>query len=111
MTHADFVQAYRNGEIQVEIDPQAAARTLAARLLLPFVMMPAIGAGVALALTGWVYSGLAVIALGVIAPRLIKRSAPGFLLQSALGDPQVYEELSRSNVLRVAPSNGVIRDT
>ena len=111
MTHSDFVTAYRNGEIRVEIDPKAAGRLLSARLLLPFVMMPVIGAGIALALIGWVYSGIAVIALGIIAPRLIKRSAPGFLLQHALGDPKVYEELSRSNVLRVVPSNGVIRDT
>src|SRR6185295_2998681 len=99
MTHSDFVTAYRTGTIRVEIDPKAAGRMLSARLLLPFVMMPVIGAGIALALTGWVYNGLAVIALGVIAPRLIKRSAPGFLLQSALGDPRVYEELARSDVL------------
>src|SRR5262245_35179224 len=80
MTHSDFVKAYRNGEMRVEIDPQAAARMLSARLLLPFVIMPVIGVGVALALVGWIYTGLAVIAFGVVAPRVIKRSAPGFLL-------------------------------
>ena len=69
----------------MEIDPQAAARVLSARLLLPFVVMPVIGAGVALALIGWIYTGLAVIALGFIAPRLIKRSAPRF---SAAERPQ-----------------------
>jgi hypothetical protein len=111
MTHAEFVRAYRNGEIRVEFDPQAAGRALSARLLLPFVMMPVIGAGVALALIGWIYTGFAVIALGFVAPRLIKRSAPGFLLQNALNDPQLYEELSRSNVLRVVAQNGVKRDT
>src|SRR5262249_53948444 len=101
MTHSDFVTAYARGELKVEIDPQAAGRLLSARLLLPLVMMPVVGAGVALALIGWTYTGLAVIALGVIAPRLIKRSAPGFLLQNALGDPRLFEELSRQKVLRV----------
>ena len=61
MTHSDFVTAYRNGEVRVQMDPQAAGRMLSARLLLPFVMMPVIGAGVALALIGWIYTGLMVI--------------------------------------------------
>ena len=106
MTHSEFVSAYARGEIRVEIDPQAAGRLLAGRLLLPLVMMPVIGAGVALALIGWLYTGLAVIALGVTAPRLIKRSAPGFLLQSALKDAALYDELVLSNTLRVASRQG-----
>ena len=101
MTHPEFVAAYARGEIKVAIDPQAAGRFLSARLLLPFVMMPVLGAGVALALIGWIYSGLAVIALGVIVPRLIKRSAPQFLLQDALKNAAVYEDLTRQNILKV----------
>jgi hypothetical protein len=101
LNHADFVAAYARGEVKVEIDPQAAGRFLSARLLLPFVTMPVLGSGVALALIGWVYSGLAVIALGIIVPRIIKRSAPQFLLNDALGNPAVYEELTRQNILRV----------
>ena len=101
MTHAEFVSAYSRGEVRVEIDPQAAGRILSARLLLPFVMMPVLGAGVALALIGWIYAGLAVIALGFVAPRLIKRAAPHFLLHNALESASLYEELTRSNVLRV----------
>jgi hypothetical protein len=110
MTHSEFVAAYFRGDVRVEIDPQAAARVLSARLLLPFLMMPVIGAGVALALIGWIYTGLAVIAAGFIAPRLIKRSAPGFLLQNALKDAQLYEELVRSNTLRVVSAKGVMGD-
>lgn len=101
MTHSEFSAAYARGEVRVEIDPQAAGRFLSARLLLPLVTMPVLGIGVALALIGWIYTGLAVIAFGIVAPRLIKRSAPRFLLQDALKDPAVYEELTRTNVLRV----------
>jgi len=103
MTHKEFTAAYARGEIKVDVDPQGAARHLSARLLLPFVMMPVLGIGVALALVGWVFSGFAIIALGIIAPQLIKRSAPHFLLTQALGNAAVYEEVTRSGLVRVTP--------
>ena len=103
MTHTEFVAAYARGEIRVEIDPKAAARHLSARLLLPFVMMPVVGIGIALALIGSFFLGLAIIALGIIIPQLIKRSAPHFLLTQALEDAGVYEEATRSQLLRVTP--------
>ena len=103
MTHSEFVAAYARGEIRVEVDPKGAARHLSARLLLPFVMMPVVGIGIALALIGWFFLGLAVIALGIVVPQLIKRSAPHFLLTQALEDEAVYEETTRSELLRVTP--------
>ena len=103
MTHAEFVAAYARGEIRVEIDPKAAARHLSARLLLPFVMMPVVGIGIALALIDSFFLGFAIIALGIIIPQLIKRSAPHFLLTQALEDAGVYEEATRSELLRVTP--------
>ena len=106
MTHAEFIAAYTRGEIKVEIDPPGAARFLSARLLLPLVMMPVLGIGVALALTGWIFTGLAVIAAGIIAPRLIKRSAPHFVLTQALQDAAVFDEVTRAGVLRVTPVIG-----
>ena len=48
--------------------------------------------------------GLAIIAIGIIAPRLIKRSAPHFLLTQSLQDPKVYEDVTRANILRVTTS-------
>ena len=84
MTHREFIDAYRAGQLRVEIEPPAAARYLSARLLLPFVALPVLGCGVALALVGWLWTGLAVLAAGVAIPRLIRRSAPHFLLTQAL---------------------------
>ena len=101
MTHAEFVAAHQRREIKVEIDPKAAERFLSARLLLPFVALPVLGLGVALALIGWIYTGLAIIAIGFVAPRLIKRGAPHFILTEALQDPAVYDEAVRSGLLRV----------
>lgn len=100
MTHAEFVAAYTRGEIKVEVDPAGAARFLSARLLLPWVAMLVAGIGVGLALIGWVYTGLAVIALAYLVPRLLKRSASHFVFQQALTDAAVYDEVARDNILR-----------
>lgn len=105
VTHAEFTTAYATGRVKVEIDPAGAAQYLSARLLLPFVMLPVIGVGIALALIGWVWTGLTVLAAGVVAPRLIKRSAPRFVLAQALEDERVYEELTRTNILRISGHN------
>jgi hypothetical protein len=102
MTHAEFVAAYHRGEIKVEFEPKGAARFLSARLLLPLVMMPLLGTGIALALVGWFFTGIVIIALGIALPRLIKRSAPRFLFEQALHDPAVYEELAEARILRVS---------
>ena len=101
MNHAEFVTAYRAGRITVQIDPTLAARLLSARLLLPLMGLPVLGAGVALALLGWLWSGLCAIALGIIVPRMIKRSAPHFLLTQALEDAPLFNELMLAGALHV----------
>ena len=103
MTHAEFVAAYTKGEIKVEVDPAGAARLLSKRLLLPFVAMPVAGIGIALALTGRVYSGFALIVLAYLVPRFIKRSASHFVFQQALTDAAVYHDAVEAQVLRVVP--------
>ncbi len=99
LSHAEFLSAYRDGTIIVNFDPKAAARFLSGRLLLPLFMMPVLGCGVALALVGWIWTGLTVIALGIIVPRLIKRGAPHFLLQQALNDASLYQELLQNSIM------------
>lgn len=101
MPHHEFVAAYRDGAVIVNFDPKLAARFLSAQLLLPLFMMPVLGIGVALALVGWIWTGLIVIALAIIVSRLIKRSAPHFLLQQALDDGNVYRNLQRAGVIRI----------
>ena len=101
MTHSEFVAAYRRGDIKVDIDPQSGARFVSARLLLPLVALPVLGAGVALALVGWIYTGLALIAVGFVGPRLVKRSAPRFILSQALQDPAVYEEVTSCGLMKM----------
>jgi hypothetical protein len=101
LNHAEFVTAYRAGRVTVEFDPKQAARLLSARLLLPLMTLPVLGAGVALALLGWLWTGLAVIALGIIVPCLIKRSAPHFLLTQMLDDERQYDEIRQAGVVQI----------
>ena len=103
MTHSEFVDAYTHGKIKVEVDPAGAARLLSKRLLLPFVAMPVAGIGIALALTGWIYAGLAIVAFAYLVPRFIKRSASHFVFQQALTDAAVYHEAVEAQVLRAVP--------
>jgi hypothetical protein len=101
MNHAEFIDAYRRGRVRVEIEPGAAASYMSARLLLPLVMLPVLGIGVGLALVGWLGTGLSLLAAGMLVPRLIKRSAPHFLLTQALEDERLYREVTTAGILRI----------
>lgn len=101
LSHHDFVAAFHDGTITVSFDPKGAARFISARLLLPLFMMPVLGIGVGLALSGWIWTGLLVIALGIIVPRLIKRAAPRFLMQQMMEDEGLYREVLHAGIMRV----------
>ena len=103
MTHTEFITAYRAGRITVTFEPKQSGRFLAGRLLLPLFMMPLLGLGVALALMGWIWTGLGVIAAGILVPRLIKRGAPNFLLTHMLADEKLYDEVMRAGIMQINP--------
>ena len=101
MTHAEFVAAYRAGTVRVDIDRTQAARYMSGRLLLPLVKLPVLGLGVALALIGWIWTGLALIGAATLAPMLIRRSAPHFILTQALEDAKFYDDVAASGLLQI----------
>lgn len=101
MKHTTFITAYHAGRITVTFDPKRSGQLLSARLLLPLFMLPFLGLGVALALLGWMWTGLGVIAAGIIVPRLVKRSAPHFLMTQILDDSKLYDEVVQSGVMRI----------
>jgi len=105
VTHQEFVNAYAAGRVTVKFDPTGSGKFLSARLLLPLMMLPVLGAGVALALLGWLWSGLAVIAVGILVPRLIKRSAPHFLLTQMLDDEKIYVDAQRAGIVVISETD------
>lgn len=101
MNHQEFVEAYRNGTLNMAMSQPIAAQYLSRRLLLPFFMLPILGAGLALALIGWLITGIIVFVVGAMVPRLVKKNAVPILLYQALQDPQVYEDLRESGTMEI----------
>ena len=108
MTHNEFVEAYRAASIRVHIDHPTAARYMSDRLLLPLVILPVLGIGVGLALVGWIWTGLALIGAATIAPMLIKRTAPHFIITQALQDRQFYDEVASTGLIEIVPTPGTM---
>lgn len=102
MTHQEFVAAYRQGRLHVRIDREAAARFVAGRAMLPLVLLPILGLGVALAMVGYVWSGVTVFLVALLIRFLVKRSSEGFLLWRALRDEQFYRQVLAARVLKIS---------
>lgn len=107
LDHAAFVAAWRAGKIEVAVDPRRAASLMSSRMLLPFVAMAIIGTGIGLVLWGWLWSGLAVGAIGIVVPKLIKRSAAGMVLQYVEQDPDLYRTAVSCGAVVYRKSDGV----
>ena len=101
MTHEEFVTAYQAGRLRVRIDRAAAARFVSGRAMLPLVMLPILGLGVALALVGYLIAGISVFLLALVLRFVVKRSSDGFLLWRALRDPVFYQQVRAAGVLRL----------
>jgi hypothetical protein len=103
MTHEEFVAAYHEGRVQVNIDREAAVRFVSGRAMLPLVMLPILGLGVALALVGYAISGIAVFLVALLVRYLVRRSSNGFLLWRALHDAEFYRQVVAARVLILTP--------
>jgi uncharacterized membrane protein len=100
VTHAEFVAAVRERRLKVRVDKSAAARMVSARLMLPLVLLPVMGLGVALALVGYFVIGALVFLAALGLRYAVRRSAPGFVLQRALADERFYAEAIASGLLK-----------
>lgn len=101
MTHEEFIAAYQAGRIRVSVDRQAAARFVAGRALLPLVLLPLLGLGVALALVGYLVAGVLIFLAAIGLRFLVRRSSDGFLLWRALRDAEFYRQAIAAQALRV----------
>lgn len=100
MTHEEFVAAYQAGRIRIRINRDAAARFVTGRALLPLVLLPILGLGVALALLGYVFTGAAVFLAALLVRFLVRRSSDGFLLWRALQDAEFYRQAVTAGILK-----------
>jgi hypothetical protein len=69
--------------------------------MLPLVLLPIMGLGVALAIVGHFIIGAAIFVAALLLRFLVRRSSDGFLLWRALRDPKFYRDVYAAQVLRV----------
>lgn len=99
--HEEFRAGLPAGRFRVIVDPKLARRYVAQRLLLIVVVMPIIGVGLALVLTGRTWPGALLVAAGVLLNRVVMWQAPKILLHMATRDPAVYEFATHNGVMEV----------
>ena len=101
IAHEEFRAGLPAGRMRVVIDPKLARRFVAQRLMLIVVVMPVIGIGLALVLTGRTWPGALMVAAGVLLNRVVMWQAPKILLHMALRDPAVYEFVTHNGLMEV----------
>ena len=104
MTHEEFVSAYHAGRIRVKVNRDAAARLVAGRAMLPLVLLPVLGLGVALAIVGHYIVGGVIFVVAIGLRVLVRRSSGGYLVWRALQDPAFYRQLLDAQVLAIEDS-------
>jgi hypothetical protein len=101
VTHEEFAAAYRAGRIRVKVERNAAARFVAGRALLPFVLLPLFGLGVALALAGYIVTGIIVFLATLLLRFIVRRSSDGFIVWRALQDAEFYGQALAAQALTI----------
>lgn len=99
--HAEFRSGLPAGRFRLVVNPKLARRYVARRLLLLVVLMPVIGVGLALALTGRTWPGALLVFAGVALNRLVMWQAPRLLVQMALRDAAVYAYATQEGLMEV----------
>ncbi len=101
VTHAEFCRGLPAGEFNLIVDPIKTRKYIRQRLFLLPLMLPVVGIGAALALSGYPWIGLALILAGGFVHRIITHQAPKILLHLAIKDPRTYFEAIEYEMLEV----------
>ncbi len=101
IAHEEFRAGLPAGRFRVIVDPKLARRFVAPRLMLIVFVMPIIGVGLALVLTGRTWPGVLLVAAGVLLNRVVRWQAPKILVHMAVRDPAVYEFVTHNGLMEV----------
>jgi hypothetical protein len=99
--HGEFSAGLPAGCFNVIVNPVLAQKYIRHRLFVVGVSLPLLGIGAALALSGYVWAGLPLVAAGFLLPRVIKAQAPKILLYLAQHDAKTYVEAMKFGILEV----------
>jgi hypothetical protein len=101
IAHDEFRSGLPHGRFRIVVNPVLARRFVVQRTRIDLLALMLIGAGAMLALSGWSWTGVALVALGITANRLVRRQAARILLHLAASDAAVYAEAATQGVLEV----------
>ena len=101
VAHEEFRTGLPSGRFRIVVNPKLARRFVAQRLMLMVVLLPVIGVGIALVLNGETLPGALLVFAGVALNRIVMWQAPKILLQMALRNPSVYENVTQQGVMEV----------
>jgi hypothetical protein len=74
-------------------------------MLLPFFLLPLLGLAVALALTGYVFTGISLFVAAIGFRFLVRASGRSFVLSRSLQDPQFYAQARAAGVIQSRDSS------
>ncbi len=99
--HPEFSAGLPAGRFNVIVNPVLAQKYIRHRLFVVGISLPLLGIGAALAISGYVWAGLPMVAAGFLLPRVIKAQAPKILLYLAQQDAKTYLEAMKFGILEV----------
>ena len=105
MTHDEFVAAYREGKLTVHVDPKAAAALVSRQMMLPLVLLPVLGLGVALALTGYLIMGIVLFVGALVFRYFVRATSRGFILKQSLEDSDFDSQAVAARILVISDTD------
>lgn len=102
--HDEFRNGLVHGRFRIVVNPVLARRYVVQRTRIDLLALLLIGAGAGLALAGQSWGGVALVAAGVVANRLVRHQAARILLHLAATDAAVYAEAVTQGLMEVRRS-------
>lgn len=97
----EFRTGLPRGRFRVIVNPERARKYVRHRLLVFPVSSLLLGAGTALAMLGWLWLGIPLMAAGFLLHRVVKAQAPQILLHLASHHGSSYREAIDHEILEV----------
>lgn len=105
IAHDEFRAGLPYGRFRIVVNPKLSRPYVVQRTRIDFFAVAVIGAGAVVALSGAVWIGGALVAVGIAANRLVRNQSGKILLHLAARDAAVYHECTAQGVMEVRRSN------
>lgn len=101
IAHDELRRGLPHGHFRIVVNSQLVQPYIVQRTRVNVFAIGFIGIGAALALAGQALPGVLLVALGIVANRVVRHQAAKIVLHLALKDPAVYAEVTSNGVMEV----------